>query len=91
MKATGTNTLTKALTMSGYAIPLKAGIPNQLFIPVHDSFLNNPEEMLPANTGEPGLSFSICGRRLTRLPLRVETRCVAGHSRNTGTVIPEVA
>jgi hypothetical protein len=90
MKITRTNALTKAPGMPGYTIPLKAGTPNQLLTPVPDISLKDPDDELPANTVEPGLSFSICGRRLTRLPPRIETRCVAGHPGNTGTVIPEV-
>jgi hypothetical protein len=91
MKITRTNSLTKAPGMSGYAIPLKAGIPHLLWVPVPDIFPEDHDTVLPANTEEPGLLFSICGRRLTRLPPRIETRCIAGHPGTIATVIPEVA
>jgi len=82
--------LTKALSMSGYAIPSEAGLPHLLLIPVPDIFPEDHDNVLPENTEEPRLSFSICGKRLTRLPPRIETRCVAGHPGDIGTVIPEV-
>ena len=89
MKTTRTNALTKAPGISDYAIPLNAGIPYLFSIPVPDIFSNDPDDMLPAKTEEPGLSFSLCGRRLTR-PC-IKTRCIAGYPNNTGIVIPEVA
>jgi hypothetical protein len=91
MKITRTNALTKAPGISGYAIPSEIGNPHLLLIPVPDIFPEDHDNVLPANTEEPGLSFSICRGRLTRLPPRIETRCVAGYPGNIGTVIPEVA